>query len=100
MTFISLVIQMGSIKVYISDDVEKRFRKLAMKLYGYGRGALSIAAEKALNEWIARVSEAVEVVGLLDDPVEAIYGMLSHVKKSSVELQHEARRIRAGKSVG
>jgi len=91
---------MGSIKVYVSDVVEKKFRKLAMELYGYGRGALSTAAEKAFSEWVARVSEAIEVVGLLDDPVEAIYGMLSHVKKSGVELQHEARRIRAEKSVG
>ena len=91
---------MGSIKVYVSDVVEKKFRRLAMELYGYGRGALSTAAEKAFSEWVARVSEAIEVVGLLDDPVEAIYGMLSHVKKSGVELQHEARRIRAEKSVG
>ena len=91
---------MGSIKVYVSDVVEKKFRRLAMELYGYGRGALSIAAEKAFSEWVARVSEAIEVVGLLDDPVEAIYGMLSHVKKSGVELQREARRIRAEKSVG
>jgi len=88
---------MGSIKVNISDDVEKRFRMLAMRLYGYSKGALSIAAEKALNEWVARISEAIEVVGLLDDPVEAIYGMLSHVKKSGVELQHEARKIRTKK---
>ena len=86
--------------MYISEEVEKRFRKLAMELYGYGRGALSIAAEKALNEWVTKVSEAIEVVGLLDDPVEAIYGMLSHVKKSGVELQHEAKEIRAGKNLG
>ncbi len=91
---------MGSIKIYISDITEKKFRKMAMELYGYGRGSISIAAEKALSEWVARVSEAIEVVGLLDDPVEAIYGMLSHVKKSSVELQHEARRIRTSKSLG
>jgi len=90
---------MGGIKVYISDEVEKKFRMLAMKLYGYGRGALSIAAEKALVEWIAKVSEAIEVVGLVEDPVEAIYGMLSHVKKSGVELQHEARKIRGKRSV-
>ncbi|MHA1594577.1 MAG: hypothetical protein ACTSXJ_05395 [Candidatus Baldrarchaeia archaeon] len=90
---------MGSIKVYVSDEVERKFRELAMKLYGYGKGSLSVAAEKALSEWVARVSEAIKVVGLIEDPVEAIYGMLSHVKKSGVELQHEARRIRAKKSV-
>ncbi len=89
---------MGSLKIYISSETEKKFRMLAMKLYGYGKGSLSVAAEKALTEWIAKVSEALEVVGPLEDPVEAIYGMLKHVKKSGVELQHEARRIRAGKT--
>ncbi len=91
---------MGSIKVNVSDDVEKRFRMLAMRLFGYGKGALSVAAEKAFSEWVARVSEVLEVVGFLDDPVDAIYGMLSHVKKSGVELQHEARKIRARKVEG
>nr|MDO8043851.1 hypothetical protein [Candidatus Baldrarchaeota archaeon] len=54
---------MGSIKVNVSDDVEKRFRMLAMRLFGYGKGALSVAAEKAFSEWVARVSEVLEVVG-------------------------------------
>jgi len=32
-----------------------------------------------------------------EDPVKAIRGMLKHVRKSGVELQHEAQRIRTGK---
>lgn len=31
----------------------------------------------------------------IEDPVKAIEGILSHVKKTSVELQHEASKIRA-----
>jgi hypothetical protein len=36
----------------------------------------------------------------IEDPVEAIYGMLSHVKRTGVELQHEAREIRAKRALG
>jgi hypothetical protein len=40
---------MGSIKVIISDTVEKDFRRVAMKRFGYVRGALSEAAEIAFG---------------------------------------------------
>ena len=63
---------MGEMKVKISDETEKVFREAAMKAFGYGKGSISIT-----------------------DPIKAIRGMLKHVKKSSVELQHEAGRIRA-----
>lgn len=91
---------MGGIKFYISDDVEREFRKAAMRLYGYGRGSLSTASEKALTAWLSQVSEALDVAESIEDPVEAIYGMLSHVKKTGVELQHEARGIRAKQALG
>lgn len=90
---------MGGIKVYISNDLERKFREAAMKLYGYGKGSLSIACEKAISMWLSQVSELFDFVESIDDPVEAIYGMLSHVKKSGVELQHEAREIRARKTL-
>lgn len=41
---------MGELKIKISDEVEKRFREYALKKYGYRKGALSAAAEKALME--------------------------------------------------
>ncbi|MBS7651655.1 MAG: hypothetical protein QXD04_02530 [Candidatus Bathyarchaeia archaeon] len=91
---------MGGIKVYIPDELERRFREAAMRLYGYGRGSLSVASEKAFSAWLSQVSEVLEVAESVEDPVEAIYGMLSHVERSGVELQHEARRIRAGKALG
>ncbi|MEM1989162.1 MAG: hypothetical protein QW782_00805 [Candidatus Bathyarchaeia archaeon] len=37
---------MGGIKVYISDELERKFRETAMNLYGYGKGSLSVACEK------------------------------------------------------
>ena len=91
---------MGGIKVYVSDEVEKKFREAAMKLYGYGRGSLSTASEKAFMAWLSQLPEVLDVVEAIEDPVEAIYGMLSHVKKTGVELQHEAKEIRARKALG
>jgi len=90
---------LGGIKVYISDNLEKKFREVAMRLFGYGRGSLSIASEKAFAAWVSQVSEAMDLVESIHDPIETIHGMLSHVKKTGVELQHEARKIRARKSV-
>ena len=88
---------MGEIKVYISDELERKFREATMRLYGHGRDSLSVACEKAISMWLSQVSEILNIVELIEDPIEAIYGMLSHVKKSGVELQHEARGIRARK---
>jgi hypothetical protein len=91
---------MGGIKVYISDEAERKFRKAAMRLYGYGRGSLSTASEKAILAWLSQVSEVLDIAESIEDPVEAIYGMLSHVKRTGVELQHEAREIRAKRALG
>ncbi len=40
---------MGSIKAYIPDQLERKFREMAMKLFGYGKGSLSVASEKAFG---------------------------------------------------
>ncbi|HZY47841.1 MAG TPA: hypothetical protein VFE96_08610 [Candidatus Bathyarchaeia archaeon] len=39
------------LKVYLSEELDKRFRMLAMNAYGYGRGSLSSAAVDALTRW-------------------------------------------------
>jgi len=85
----------GAIKVYVSDEVEKKFREAAMKLYGYGKGSLSIASEKAFSDWVSRVSEITDVIDMVEDPVDAIYGVMSEEKLTGVDLQHEASKIRA-----
>jgi len=43
---------MGEIRGVVSGDVEERFRELAMKKFGYGKGSLSKALEEALLYWI------------------------------------------------
>jgi hypothetical protein len=88
---------MKGIKIYLGEELERRFRKVAMEIYGYGRGSISRAAEDAIRRWVIEREELLREVRIPEDPIKAIKGMLKHVKKSGVELQHEAQQIRAGK---
>ena len=42
---------MVELKVYLSEELDKRFRMLAMSVFGYGRGSLSEAAVQAFTKW-------------------------------------------------
>jgi hypothetical protein len=42
---------MAELKIYLSDSLNEKFRRMAMSVYGYGRGSLSKAAEEALSKW-------------------------------------------------
>lgn len=88
-----MVIMRGS-KIYIDEELEMNFRKVAMEIYGYGRGSISKAAEDAIRRWLMEHESLLGEIEVPEDPVEAIRGMLRHVRKGGVELQHEARRIR------
>ena len=79
---------MGEIKVKIPDDVEEAFRENAMNTFGFGKGSISFAAEEAFKDW--NETKKKSPIKKIDDPVKAITGLLKHVKKTSVELQHEA----------
>lgn len=85
---------MARIEVYVRDEVEEKFRRLAMMVYGYGRGSLSKAAEEAFLQWVMKYEAMLEEINVPDDPVSSIKGLLAGINKSGVELQHEARRIR------
>ena len=41
--------------VYLPDELDKKFREVVRKLYGNRRGALSIAVEQAIRDWIKKV---------------------------------------------
>jgi hypothetical protein len=89
---------MTTLKVNISSELEKKFREIAMKKYGYARGALSTAAQKALANWTLKnekIENAKEVVKKhIKNPVDELEGMLAHVKgKTSEQLQNEALDI-------
>ena len=75
----------------MAEGLERRFRELAMKRFGYMKDSISRAAEEAILNWISMVEgEDVEFEG---DPVEVIDGILSDVKIDSVELQHKVKDI-------
>ena len=97
-SFGMLVSRVAGIKVYVRNEVEEKFRRLAMMVYGYGRGSLSKAAEEAFLQWMMKYEALLKEVNVPEDPVGAIRGMLADVGKSGVELQHEARKIRASKT--
>lgn len=44
---------MAELKIYLSDSLNEKFRRIAMSVYGYGRGSLSKAAEEAFTKWCA-----------------------------------------------
>jgi hypothetical protein len=43
---------MGDIRGVVTTNIEDRFRKLAMKKFGYRKGSLSQALEEAICHWI------------------------------------------------
>ena len=85
---------MGELKIYLPEDLKREFKKRAMEAFGYGRGSISKAAEEAIQRWVSERERIMEATPP-EDPVRALRGMLSHVEESSVELQHEAGRMRA-----
>lgn len=40
---------MGELKIKLPDEIEKAFRKMAMKRFGYQKGAISEAAKEAFE---------------------------------------------------
>jgi hypothetical protein len=80
---------MSGLRVQIRKELEERFREAAMKRFGYMKGALSKAAEEAIEDWL----NSIEDLKFEEDPVKAIKGLLSEVKMNSVELQHLAKKI-------
>jgi hypothetical protein len=79
-----------SLRVQIDPKIENKFREAAMKKFGYGKGALSKAAEEAILNWVSNEKEKPVFEG---DPVKAIEGLLKGIDVDSVTLQHEAQKV-------
>lgn len=45
---------MGKVLLSLDEDTERKFREITERLYGKKKGALSIAGEQAIREWIIR----------------------------------------------
>jgi hypothetical protein len=87
---------MAELKVYLSRELDKRFRILAMSVFGYGRGSLSEAAVEALTKWCEEreapktdQQQKDEPTNLNSDPVtraEERPGIVSSGKEEKLEL--------------
>lgn len=86
------------LRAQIDAKLERKFRELAMRRFGYGKGALSRAMEEAVIRWISIVEG--ERLSFEDDPVEAIDGLLSDVELDAVELQHKVKGLWVTKVLG
>ena len=51
------VILMGEIRGVVGKEAENKFRRLAMKKFGYRKGSLSKALEEALFAWIEKCED-------------------------------------------
>ena len=45
---------MGKLLLSLEDDTERKFREIIERVYGKKKGAISIAGEIAIREWIVR----------------------------------------------
>jgi len=82
-----------SLRLEVREKLEKRFRKAAFEAYGYEKGALKKAAEEAFELWISMGKD--NGIPEIENPLKLIEGRLSHLrgKYSSIQLQHEAKRL-------
>ena len=87
-----------SIRIVLDKELERRFRELAMRKFGYSKGAISRAAQEAIAMWVSRVGS--EGFQFEEDPIEAIDGLLSDVRLDAVELQHKATEFWRTKAAG
>lgn len=69
--------------------LEKEFREVAMRKYGYSKGALKKASFEAFSKWINEQKG----IGRVEEPFKLIEGILKNTKSSSVKLQHSAKRL-------
>ena len=79
------------IRAKIDDELEQKFRELAMKRFGYSKGSLSRAVVEAIQKWTSEAERYEVTFG--EDPVEALSGMLSDIEIDSVELQHKIKDL-------
>ena len=88
---------MRVLKIRLNDELGERFLKVVARIYGPGEAQVERAAEEAIRLWVAKYEKALhelDVLLILKDPIGSLKGLLKHVRKTGVELQHEARLLR------
>lgn len=80
---------MSQIKIYSTKGVDEPFRANAMKRFGYGRGAISKAAEEALIRWTTTISSIESLISKVvekaknDDRVLSVILFGSYARKEA-----------------
>ena len=89
-----------AIKVELDEDLERKFRELAMKKFGYSKGSIKKAAQKAIRNWTEEEGERTRGRHShkeTKNPADLLVGLLSDSKtkgkKTSVQLQHESAQL-------
>jgi len=83
------------LKIRLNDELGERFLKVVARVYGPGEAQVERAAEEAIRLWVAKYEKTIYEPSLvLKDPIGSLKGLLKHVRKTGVELQHEARLLR------
>jgi len=91
---------LADVKIYLSEELEEQFKRRSMETYGYGRGSISKAGAEAIQRWTSERDTITSEYRLVKEPVRRFRGLLKNLKTTSVELQHEERRIRSRRSFG
>lgn len=87
-----------SLRLELDEELERRFRELAMRKFGYSKGSLLKASTVAVSQWVKQ--NEIKQTKSVKDPVSLLSGLLKgSTRKSSVELQHEATRIWAERAM-
>ena len=74
---------MAELKVYLPEGLNEKFRRIAMSVYGYGRGSLSKAAEEALTRWCSEHDRS-HVLDKAGEHLETTQGPLSSEAESHI----------------
>ena len=81
-----------SLRLEIDEELERKFREMAMKKFGYGKGSIKKASESAISKWVGERQK--KTLKKVDDPVKLIEGAIPKKGRAgSVELQHEATKL-------
>ena len=74
-----------TLRAQVKSEKAELVRKAAMDTFGYSKGSISKAVNVALDEWLQKRKRPTKAPNW-----KKIQGALSHVKMTSVELQHAA----------
>jgi len=90
---------MKELKIYLPEGLNEKFRRIAMSVYGYGRGSLSKAAEDALTRWCSE-HERSHVPEKAGEHSETTRSPLSNEAESHINPEERESVIPGVKSLG